>query len=82
MFNARTLGTNNSAFYKIKENKSFLLIAAVIFVLQIVIVQFGGGFFRTTPLSLKDWIIIIAATSFVLWSEELGRFNKRKIRKA
>lgn len=77
MFNARTLGGNNSAFSKLGENKSFIFIAFMILFLQIVIVQFGGGFFRTEPLSLLHWIEIIAGTSVVLWIGEIKRFFAR-----
>jgi Ca2+-transporting ATPase len=77
MFNARTLGSNNSAFYKLNENRSFLLIAALILGLQIVIIQFGGGFFRTEPISLEHWIMIVAGTSAVLWIGEIKRFIAR-----
>ena len=77
MFNARTLGSNNSAFYRIRENKSFLLIAALILGLQIVIIQFGGGFFRTEPISLEHWIMIVAGTSSVLWIGEIKRLIAR-----
>lgn len=77
MFNARTLGGNRSAFYKLKENRNFVVIAVLILVLQIVIIQFGGGFFRTEPLSLEHWAAIIAGTSMVLWIGELCRLFKR-----
>ena len=77
MFNARTLGGNRSAFYKLKENRNFVVIAVLILVLQIVIIQFGGGFFRTEPLSLEHWAAIIAGTSLVLWIGELCRLFKR-----
>ena len=77
MFNARTLGGNRSAFYKLKENRNFVVIAVLILVLQIVIIQFGGGFFRTEPLSLEHWAAIIAGTSMVLWIGELYRLFKR-----
>jgi Ca2+-transporting ATPase len=77
MFNARTLGSNNSAFYKLNENRSFLLIAALILGLQIVIIQFGGGFFRTEPITLEHWIMIVAGTSAVLWIGEIKRFIAR-----
>lgn len=80
MFNARTLGGSNSAFFKLKENRSFIFIASVILVLQIVIIEVGGGFFRTTPIALKDWGIIIGSTSLVLWVGEIVRFIQRKIR--
>ena len=77
MFNARTLGSNNSAFYKLGENRNFIAIAALILGLQIVIIQFGGGFFRTEPLSLQHWIMIVAGTSLVLWIGEAKRFVAR-----
>lgn len=77
MFNARTLGSNASAFHKIGENKSFIFIALAIFVLQIVIIQFGGGFFRTVPLKLTHWLIIIGGTSVVLIAGEIVRAVKR-----
>ena len=78
MFNARTLGGIKSAFYRLKENRSFLFIVGIILVLQVAIVQFGGGFFRTAPLSLEKWAIILSATSEVLWCGELLRFVLRK----
>ena len=77
MFNARTLGGNNSAFYKLGENNYFLVIAALILVLQVIIIQFGGGFFRTEPLSLEHWVMIVAGTSLVLWIGEAKRFIAR-----
>ena len=77
MFNARTLGGNNSAFHKLGENKYFLVIAALILVLQVIIIQFGGGFFRTEPLSLEHWTMIVAGTSLVLWIGEAKRFIAR-----
>ena len=82
MFNARTLGSNNSAFYKLKENRNFITIAVLIVLLQFVIVQWGGGFFRTEPLSLRHWMQIIILTSSVLWTGEIVRlFNRIKEKK-
>ena len=60
------------------ENKSFLAIAAAIFVGQILIIQFGGSIFRTVPMSLTDWVAIIGATSIVLWVGEAWRFFQRQ----
>ena len=77
MFNARTLGGNKSAFYRLGENRQFLMIALLIFVLQVVIIQFGGGFFRTEPLSLQHWVMIVAGSSLVLWLGEAKRFVAR-----
>lgn len=78
MFNARTLGGNLSSFHKLAANKPFIMIAAAIFVLQILIVQFGGGFFRTLPLQFGHWAAIVSGTSLVLMIGELVRYLKRK----
>ena len=80
MFNARTLGNNNSAFKNLSKNKAFIFIALIIIVLQIIIVEFGGKFFRTEPLDIKTWILIIVSTSFVLWVGELFRLIKKNRR--
>ncbi|HEY0320351.1 MAG TPA: calcium-translocating P-type ATPase, PMCA-type [Pyrinomonadaceae bacterium] len=77
LFNAKTLGRTGSAFSRLSENKSFLLIAFVILAGQILIVQFGADVFRTVPLSWKDWAIIISSTSVVLWIGEIWRLIKR-----
>jgi Ca2+-transporting ATPase len=77
MFNARCLGMNSSALAGFWHNRGFVLIAAAIFLGQVAIVQFGGSVFRTEPLTLRDWLIITAATSLVLWIGELFRFASR-----
>jgi Ca2+-transporting ATPase len=77
LFNARCLGTNRSALAGLFANKAFLLIAGVILVGQIVLVQFGGDVFRTTPLSALDWAVIILGTSPVLIVGELLRWRAR-----
>ncbi|MBF1454392.1 MAG: hypothetical protein HXN51_02185, partial [Prevotella nanceiensis] len=45
---------------------------------QWLIVSFGGKMFRTEPLSLCEWGVIIALTSLVLWVEELKRLWIRR----
>ena len=73
LFNARCLGLKQSAFANLAKNKGFIVIAATIFLGQILIIQLGGSVFRTVPLSLSDWITITAGTSIVLWFGELWR---------
>ena len=72
MFNARGFATHHSAFH-FAHCSEFLIIAAVIFFGQILIVQLGGDFFNVTPLRLTDWLIIIGSTSLVLWIGEAVR---------
>ncbi|MBC6471800.1 MAG: calcium-translocating P-type ATPase, PMCA-type [Hormoscilla sp. GM102CHS1] len=82
MFNAKCFGLNNSAFSKVWENRGFITIALLIFVGQILMVQFGGDFFRTVPISLHDWLIIIGGTSVVLWIGEIWRLISRLTKKS
>ncbi len=81
LFNARCLGSVRSAFRGLMDNKTFLLIAAIIFIGQVLVAQFGGKVFRTIPLTFSDWVLITFATSTVLWTGEVFRFlRRRKIR--
>ena len=72
MFNARAFATGRSALH-LKGCKGFLLIAALIFVGQVLIVPFGGAFFNVEPLPLTTWLLIIGITSLVLWVGEAVR---------
>ncbi len=77
LLNARVLGLKSSAFANILENRMFVLIAIAILIGTFLIVQFGGEIFRTVPLSIGEWVAIIAATSGVLWVGELLRWSAR-----
>lgn len=81
LFNAKCFGLRQFAFAKLFRNKGFLAIAATILVGQILLVQFGGSLFRTVPLSVRDWLLIIAGTSVVLWIGELLRLDLSKSRR-
>ena len=70
MFNAKAFMTGKSAFAGLSRCKGFMLIAAVIFIGQVLIVEFGGKMFNVTPLAFKDWIVIVISTSVVLWIGE------------
>ena len=77
MFNAKAFATGRSAFREMNRSLGFIIVAAIIFIGQILIVQLGGEVFRTVPLSSKDWGIIVGSTSFVLWIGELRRSFKK-----
>lgn len=77
IFNARRFGGFRSAFSGLLENPLFMIITVAILAGQIVIVQFGGTFFKTVPLSLEDWLLISACTSPVIFIGEIGRFLGR-----
>lgn len=80
MFNARAFETGRSAFH-FRGCKSFVLIAATILIGQILIVELGGQMFNVVPLKLSDWLIIVAATSLVLWVGEVIRLIIGKLQK-
>jgi len=73
MFNAKAFMTHRSAFRGLSHCPGFIAISLVILVGQILIVSFGGQMFSVVPLSLLDWLIIIASTSLVLLLGELFR---------
>lgn len=77
LFNAKTLGSNHSAFRYLWKDKGLLLVLLLVILGQWLIVTFGGKMFRTVPLSFSDWLGIIALTSVVLWVGELWRWTKR-----
>lgn len=76
MFNAKAFETNKSALH-FKSCKGFVSIAALILFGQILIVTLGGAMFNVTPINITDWLIIIGATSIVLWIGELVRMIKK-----
>jgi Ca2+-transporting ATPase len=77
MFNAKAFMTGKSAFSGLSRSFGFLTVAVAILVGQVFIVTFGGEVFRTMPLILRDWLIITAATSLVLWVGELIRWFRK-----
>ena len=81
LFNTATFYTNHSIFKGLSNNLGLIGVAGLILLGQFIIVQFGGEVFRTVPLSLETWIIIIASTSLVLWGGEIFRSIKRIIAK-
>ncbi|WP_454986467.1 calcium-translocating P-type ATPase, PMCA-type [Capnocytophaga bilenii] len=78
MFNAKAYRTGKSAFAGIGNSKGFIMIALAIIVGQVLITTFGGAMFSVTPLKITDWLIIIGATSTVLWVGEALRMIVRK----
>ena len=73
MFNAKAFETHHSTFRQLKGHREFFMILLLIAVGQIHIVQFGGSVFRTVPLSLADWLAIIAGTSLIAVGGDLIR---------
>ena len=81
LFNAKSLGSNRTAFRHFLKDKGMILVLALVLVGQWLIVTFGGEMFRTIPLSLTEWLVIIGATSIILWVGEIWRAFKRLLAK-
>lgn len=81
LFNAKSLMSHHTAFRHFLKDRGMILVLVLVLVGQWIIVTFGGEMFRTTPLSLHEWLLIIGSTSVVLWVGELWRAFKRMIAK-
>jgi Ca2+-transporting ATPase len=71
--NCRSLTPDMSGFDRILENPTFMVIAGAVAIGQIAIVTFGGDVFKVEPLSLMQWLGVIAFTSTVLIFAEIAR---------
>ena len=67
-YNARMIYDELNMFSGILSNYMFLLVSAFTMGLQLLIIQVGGEFAKTTPLNMTNWLICIAlgAISFVV----------------
>ena len=80
IFNAKAFHTNESALkglFQKELRRGFVFTLLIIFVGQVLIVNFGGEMFNVVPLSFGDWLRIILSTSLVLWVGEIGRMVKK-----
>ena len=77
LFNAKSLGSDYLAFRYFWRDGGLVLVLALVFIGQWIIVTFGGKMFRTLPLSFEEWGAITVGTSVVLWAGELWRAWKR-----
>lgn len=73
MLNVRVFGCNYSLFGHWSGCRTFLAVWAFIALGQIAIVEWGGGVFRTLPLSLKEWLWLFALSSLTALLHELYR---------
>ena len=63
-FNARTERVN--LFANLSQNRSFMMITALVMVIQLLMVYCGGTLFRTTPLSMRILIGVFALSFAVI----------------
>lgn len=77
LFRARSFGKNIGVLSSLSRNKLFLLVAAIILVMNILIVQFGGSIFGTTPLSIDQWLVtIVIAAATIIIPSLVDRYGK------
>jgi len=63
------------------KNKIMLIVVTITFILQIIIIQFGGAFFDTIPLDLMMWMKIFAVSFSVIVISELAKLVLRNVKK-
>ena len=73
MLNARAYATGKWAFNNMEDSKVFWAVAAVVFIGQIIIVQFAAPLFNCAPLDWKTWLWIIVGTSPVFLLGQIAR---------
>lgn len=77
LFRARSFGKNIGILSSLSRNKLFLLVAAIILVMNILIVQFGGSIFGTEPLSICQWLVtIMIAAATIIIPSLVNRYGK------
>eukprot|EP00981_Chlorochromonas_danica_P002747 scaffold537_cov180-Ochromonas_danica.AAC.52 len=59
-YNARSIFDEWNAFKNIQHNPIFIFITLITIGFQIILVNFGGDFLKTTPLSIEQWLITVA----------------------
>jgi Ca2+-transporting ATPase len=76
--NCRSLTPDVSGLHRIFANPTFLTIASLVLVGQIVIVNFGGPVFAVEPLYVSDWILVALGTASVLLFAEVARRIRKR----
>jgi Ca2+-transporting ATPase len=76
--NCRSLTPETSGFKGFFKNPSFLAIALLTVIGQIIIITVGGKVFDVEPLGILDWLGIAVGTASVLIFAEVMRVIRRK----
>jgi Ca2+-transporting ATPase len=80
MFNAKGFETRHSVLHDLRGSRTFFLVLLLIAVGQVLIVEFGGPVFRTTPLTWVQWLEVIGYTSLIAILGDVVRSIRRRIR--
>lgn len=76
-FNARTSRIN--IFSNILDNKMFIIIMLFITFIQVLLIYFGGNLFRTTSLTFKEFIIMLAFALTVIPVDSIRKVIFKKL---
>jgi len=68
LFRARSFGKNIGVFSSLGRNKLFIIVSIGILLANVLIVQFGGSIFGTSPLDFGQWlgVFVISLTSIAI----------------
>jgi Ca2+-transporting ATPase len=75
--NCRSLTPDTSGFHHLFGNVAFLTIAGLTAIGQVLIITIGGPVFKVEPLSLMNWLLVLAFTASVLVFAEIARLIRR-----
>lgn len=75
--NCRSLSPEVSGLKGLFRNPSFLFIASLTLIGQILIITVGGTIFEVEPLGLVEWIVIAVCTASVLAFSEIVRIVRK-----
>lgn len=73
-FNARSIANDVNVFSGLGSNPIFIAIIVFTVLLQVVLVQYGGDFVRTSPLSESQWVKCVLLGALTLPVGGLMRF--------
>ncbi len=74
-FNTRTHRIN--LFCRLSKNKSFCIIIASVFTVQLFLMYFGGTVFRCTPLTLHELLFVLLLSALVIPMDILRKILSR-----
>ena len=80
--NCRKVHGEMNVFKGILSNPIFYIIWVTTFLAQILIVQFGGDVFFTTPISVAQWAVCLGCAVGVLLWHQMGLLVGKVLRKA
>lgn len=67
IFNAFNTRTNKiNLFYRIANNKVFLIVFILVFIIQLYFIYYGGSIFRTYGLNLKELLLVLLLSFSVI----------------